>query len=95
MNCKIHPILYQFYLRLKDTLGAEIVHRRKRTSRMAIEVIFYTDTSFVVTGRLNTLPEAEKWGFWVISTIKAIGFSSSFYRPFIPRKDARVAAMIA
>ncbi len=66
MNCKIHPILYRFYLCLKDTLGAEIVHRRKRSSRMSIEVIFYTDNSFVVTGRLNTLPEAEKWGFWVI-----------------------------
>lgn len=66
MNCKIHPILYRFYLQLKKSLGAEMVHRRKRTSRMAIEVIFYTETSFVVTGRLNTLPEAEKWGFWVI-----------------------------
>ena len=66
MNCKIHPILYRFYLRLKDTLGAEIVHRRKRTSSMSIEVIFYSDEMLVMTGRLNTLPEAEKWGYWVI-----------------------------
>lgn len=66
MNCKIHPVLYHFFLRLKDTLGAEIVHRRQRTSSMSIEVIFCTDESFVMTGRLNTLSEAEKWGYWVI-----------------------------
>ena len=67
MNCKIHPVLYQFYLKLKKTLGAEIVHRRKRTSCMSIEVIYYTENYLVMTGRLNTLPEAEKWGFWVIN----------------------------
>ena len=66
MNCKIHPVLYHFYLRLKDVLGAEMVHRRKRTSSMSIEVIFYSDDMLVVTGRLNTLPEAEKCGFWII-----------------------------
>ena len=55
MNWKIHPVLYRFYLRLKDTLGAEIVHRRKRTSRMAIEVIFYSEEYLIITGRLNTL----------------------------------------
>lgn len=66
MNCKIHPILYDFYLRLQEALGAEIVHRRKRTSDMCIEVIFYVDQYGVPTGRLNTLPEAEKWGFWII-----------------------------
>ena len=66
MNCKIHPVLYQFYLRLRDTLGAEIVHRRKRQSPMSIEVIFHSDEFLIVTGRLNTLPEAEKCGFWVI-----------------------------
>ena len=66
MNCKIHPILYNYYLCLKDTLGAEIVHRRKRTATMSIEVIFYCDEMLVPTGRLNTLPEAEKWGYWII-----------------------------
>ncbi len=66
MNCKIHPVLYRFYLRLKDTLGAEIVHRRKRTSRMAIEVIFYSEEFLIITGRLNTLPKAEECGFWII-----------------------------
>lgn len=66
MNCKIHPVLYHFFLRLKETLGAEIVHRRRRSSSMSIEVIFHTDENFVMTGRLNTLPEAEKWGYWVI-----------------------------
>ena len=66
MNCKIHPVLYHFYIKLKGVLGAEIVHRRKRTSRTAIEVIFYTDDFFVITRHLNTLPEAEKCGFWII-----------------------------
>lgn len=66
MNCNIHPVLYNFYLRLQDTLGAEIVHRRKRTSNRAVEVIFYCDEFLVPTGRLNTLLEAEEWGFWII-----------------------------
>ena len=66
MNCNIHPVLYNFYLRLKDVLGAEMVHRRKRTSTKSIEVIYYSDDMLVATGRLNTLPEAEKWGYWII-----------------------------
>ena len=66
MNTKIHPVLYHLYLRLKDTLAAEIVHRRKRTSNMSIEVIFYCDQKLIKTGRMNTLPEAERWGFWII-----------------------------
>ena len=69
MNCKIHPVLYNYYLRLKGALGADIVHRRKRTSSTSIELIFYCD--FVPTGRLNTLPEAEKWGYWVICRLQS------------------------
>ena len=66
-NCKIHPILYRFFLRLKDTLGAEIVHRRKRTSATCIEVIFnLEELVHLLHGHLNTQPEAEAWGFWVI-----------------------------
>ena len=66
MNCNIHPVLYNYFLTLKATLGAEIVHRRKRTSKTAIEVIFHNDGLGVPVGHLNTLPEAEKWGFWII-----------------------------
>lgn len=66
-NCKIHPVLYHFYLIIRDTLNAEIVHRRKRTSNTCIEIIFYCDDFLIVTGRLNTLPQAEKWGYWVIA----------------------------
>ena len=66
MNCNIHPVLYRFYLRLKELLGAEIVHRRKRTSNKAIEIIFHCEEQFIMTGHLNTLPEAEKCGFWVM-----------------------------
>ena len=66
-NCKIHPVLYQFYLRLKTALKAEIVHRRKRTSTTCIEVIFHADKlSNTISGRLNTLPQAEACGFWIM-----------------------------
>ena len=65
-NCHINPVLYAFYLRLKDTLGAEIVHRRKRKSNDCIEVVFYDEMHKYIQGRLNTLKEAEKWGYWVI-----------------------------
>lgn len=66
LNCKIHPVLYDFYLRLKDTLGAEIVHRRKRASSTCIEIIFYSNFFVTLSKRMNTLKEAESCGFWVI-----------------------------
>lgn len=65
-NCNINPILYDFYLRLKQTLGAHLVHRRKRPSDNCIEIVFYNDLYTLLHGRLNTLKEAEAWGFWVI-----------------------------
>ena len=67
VNCKIHPVLYHFFLRLKDTLDAELVHRRKRKSTMSVEVIYHTEEKYIMTGRLNSLPEAEECGFWVIN----------------------------
>ena len=103
MNCKIHPVLYHFYLRLKDTLGAEIVHRRKRTSSMSIEVIFYSDEMLVMTGRLNTLPEAEKWGFWIIcrpQTKKRYMFHKGhrvyqlYLSPVHPKKQREMVSVI-
>ena len=66
LNCNIHPILYKFYLGLRNSLGAEIVHRRKRKSNTCIDVIFYENGVAIPTRRLNTRPEAEKWGYWVI-----------------------------
>ena len=67
MNCKIHPVLYNYYLRLHAELGAEIVHRRKRTSNTCIEIIFYCeDLAVFLVGHLNTLKEAEKCGYFVI-----------------------------
>ena len=65
-NCHIDTTLYNFYLRLKDTMGAEIVHRRRRKSTTCIEIIFYNELYKYLNGRLNTLKEAEKWGYWVI-----------------------------
>lgn len=67
LNCRIHPVLYHYYLIIHNTLGAEIVHRRSRRSDMAIEIIFYNEGILPVpVGRINSLPEAEKCGFWVI-----------------------------
>ena len=67
LNCKIHPVLYKAYLQLHAELGAEIVHRRKRTSNTCIEIIFYhEDLAVLLIGHINTLKEAEKCGFFVI-----------------------------
>lgn len=51
---------------LRHEMGAEMVHRRRRKSAMCIEVIFYVDYIMTVTGRLNTLKEAERCGFWIM-----------------------------
>lgn len=66
-NCKIHPVLYSFYVRLHNTTGAQMVHRRKRTQSMCIEITFPGKLfASPPTGRLNTLKEAEECGFWII-----------------------------
>ena len=70
MNCKIHPILYHWYLILREQLGATIVHRRKRGSETCIEVVFYNDMLPVITGRLNTLKDAEECGYWVMCRLQ-------------------------
>ena len=66
LNCKIHPVLYNFFLKLKRTLGAEMVHRRKRTSNTCIEIIFNNELFTFTSGHLHSMPEAEKWGFFVL-----------------------------
>lgn len=78
-NCKIHPILYHFFLRLKETLEAEIVHRRKRTSDRSIEIIYKNHFGAAPTGRLNTLKEAEKWGFWIVCRLQTKNHTPVFY----------------
>ena len=98
MNCKIHPILYRFYLRLKATLGAEIVHRRKRTSSMSIEVIFYSDEMLVMTGRLNTFLKpkngaigsfADRKRRSAICSIRDIVCTNSTSRPFTRKSSEK------
>jgi len=79
MNCKIHPVLYKFYLILHQKLGAQIVHRRKRSSPMRMEIIFGTNVLLIPTGRLNSLREAEACGFWVICRPQAKG-KHAFYK---------------
>ena len=66
MNCKIHPILYKYFLKLRAKLGAQIVHRRKRKSSMCIEIFFINELFTSISGRFNTLKEAEFCGFWII-----------------------------
>ena len=66
LNCKIHPVLYNVFCSLKDLLGAELVHRRKRKSNMCIEIIFRNELFDVIQNHINSLPDAEKSGFWVI-----------------------------
>ena len=79
MNCKIHPILYKYYLILHQKLGAQIVHRCKRNSPMSIEIVFGTYVPLIPTGRLNSLREAEACGFWVICRQQTKG-KHAFYK---------------
>ena len=65
-NCKIHPLLYKVFLSLKETMGAQIVHRRKRKSNICIEIIFLNDLLTCYRGSVNSLPEAEACGFWIL-----------------------------
>ena len=65
-NSHIDPALYHIFLHLKDTLGAQIVHRRRRSSSTCIEIIFCNALTKYLVGRINTLPEAEKCGFWIM-----------------------------
>lgn len=58
--------LYSFYLHLKKELGARIVHRRRRASNTCIEIVFSTTLIKQLTGRLNTLTEAEACGYWIM-----------------------------
>ena len=65
-NSHIDPALYNIFLRLKDALGAKIVHRRRRSSSTCIEIIFCNALTKYLVGRINTLPEAEKCGYWIV-----------------------------
>ena len=65
-HCHIDPILYNFYLRLNDKMGAVIVHRRRRKSATCIEIVINNDAVKAISGRLNTLKEAEACGYWIV-----------------------------
>ena len=65
-NNHIAPELYSFYLSLKREMGALIVHRRRRTSSTCIEIIFLPPLIKEINGRLNTLPDAEACGYWIM-----------------------------
>lgn len=66
MNNNINPILYDSFLHLKNTMGARIVHRRKRNSSNCIEIVLTNVAIKAYIGTVNTLREAEKCGYWVI-----------------------------
>ena len=105
LNCKIHPVLYKFYLRLHDTMGAEIVHRRKRASNMCIEIIFCSERlACFISGKINTLPEAEECGFRIIcrpqmkkghTVYKGHRVYQLFLTPVHPKKRRAVQPQIA
>ena len=63
---KINPVLYAYYRCLKDKLGAEIVHRRRRKSSTCIEIVFHCELFKCLSCHLNTLPEAERCGYWLM-----------------------------
>jgi len=79
MNCKINPVLYRFYLRLNDTLEAKIVHRRNRKSSTCIEVVFNSDFAQYIRGHLNTRPEAEACGYWIMCRPQTAPGKSSYH----------------
>ena len=104
LNCKIHPVLYKVYLRLHDTLGAEIVHRRKRTSNMCIEIVFHCSFLEEFLGStINTLREAETSGFRVIcrrqtkpghTIYKGLTVYQLFLSPVHPKKRREIQTII-
>ena len=104
LNCKIHPVLYKVYLRLHNTLGAEIVHRRKRTSNMCIEIVFHCGFLEEFLGStINTLREAETSGFRVIcrrqtkpghTIYKGLTVYQLFLSPVHPKKRREIQTTI-
>ena len=72
-HCHIDPVLYRFYLRLKDRCGLTMVHRRRRKSATCIEVVINISAFASISGRLNTLKEAEACGYWVVIRRQAKG----------------------
>ena len=92
--------MYHFYLRLRDSYKAEMVHRRKRRSNTCIEIIFYAEQFKVISGRLNTLREAEECGYWIISRPKSNTFYDNhlvhllFLTPVHPKKRRGIVPVI-
>ena len=102
-HCHIDPVLYRFYLRLKDGCGLTMVHRRRRKSATCIEVVINISAFASISGRLNTLREAEACGYWVVIRRQAKGKHATwrgkavfqlFLTPVHPKKRhaARVLA---
>ena len=78
MNNNINPHLYNAYLHLKDMLNAKMVHRRKRKTANSIEIVFLCDAINALSGRINTLKEAEACGFWIVCR-QQTGKKHAFY----------------
>ena len=79
MNNNINPVLYAFYLGLKDQLGAKMVHRRHRKSTTCIEIVFHNELIKSVIGRLNTLKEAEQCGYWIMCRLQTKRAHKSYH----------------
>ena len=103
MNNNINPILYAFYRKMRQAVGARIVHRRSRKSKNCIEIILTNNLLESVTCRLNTLKEAEACGYWVIcrrqnkrghSVWRGKAVFQLFLSPVHPKKQAEARKAI-
>lgn len=103
MNTNIDPILYECFLLLRKKCGATIVHRRRRKSSTRLEIVFRCKGIEYISGRLNTLKNAEHCGFWIIcrpqrkgrhAVWKGLPVYQLFLTPVHPKKrhEAQLAA---
>ena len=78
MNVKTNPILYRWIKALKEELGIQLVPRREKRQRDYVEFIFSNLLTAQLSGRLNTLSNAEACGYWVIVRRRTTG-KRNFY----------------
>lgn len=67
MNLKTDKILYDWICHLRQSIGICLVPRRGRRKTNYVEFIITATPINAITGRLNTLREAEECGFWVVA----------------------------
>ena len=68
MNLKLNPVLYKNLCSLRRTFGFRIVPTRgkRRPNANSVDVIITSPLIESLSGRLNSLKEAEACGYWII-----------------------------